>query len=122
MFELTINGTVFKFRFGIGFVREMNKRVQRPIDGIPDVKDEVGLRYAVANLYEGDVLALIDVLDTANKTEEPRITRQMLEKYIEDERTNIDELFEKVLDFLKTANATKKAVAFVEKVAQQQQA
>ena len=34
MMELTINGTVYEFNFGMGFLREINKRVQTPVDGL----------------------------------------------------------------------------------------
>lgn len=38
MFELTINDTVYQFNFGMGFMREINKRVSAPVDGLKDVK------------------------------------------------------------------------------------
>lgn len=108
MFELTIKGTVYQFNFGIGFVREINKTLQKPADGIPDVKEDIGLAYTVGQIVDGDVLALVDVLDVANKNKEPRLTRQEIEDYIDDENTDIDELFEVVLNFFKTSNATRK--------------
>ena len=55
--------------------------------------------------------ALVDVLDMANKNNEPRVTRDLLDTYIDDEETDIDALFDKVLDFLEKTNATKKVVA-----------
>lgn len=44
MFELTINDAVYQFNFGMGFLRELNKRVSTPVDGLPDVKKNIGLR------------------------------------------------------------------------------
>lgn len=105
MFELTINEEVFKFKFGIGFMREMNKKQKRTENG---VTKEIGLQMAVAGLIDGDVEDLINILDVANKTEDLRVTRKQIEEYIEDENTDIDELFKEVLDFLSKANATKK--------------
>lgn len=115
MFELTINDVVYPFKFGVGFVREINKRVTREVEGMSS-KQEIGLQMAVAGLMDEDPIALVDILDIANKTEKPRVTRNALDSYIEDESTDIEALFKEVLDFLKTANATKKMVANILKV------
>lgn len=108
MFELTINNQVYPFNLGLGFLREMNKKASQPVDGVPGMKKSIGLRYSVAAVMDGDVEALIDVLNVANKGMDPRLTKAELEAYIEDDDTDIDRLFEDVLDFLKKANATKK--------------
>ncbi len=110
MFELTINEQVYQFNFGIGFVKEINKMVSVPIEGMQGVKRDTGLRYKVACFIDGDVEALIDILDIANKGRDLRITHAALEGYIEDESTDIDQLFDKVMDFLRKANCTKKVV------------
>ena len=65
--ELTINGQVYQFNFGMGFMREMNKKVSMPVDGVKDAKKNIGLRYAVAGIMDGDVEALEDLLLVANK-------------------------------------------------------
>ena len=111
MLELTINGQVYEFQFGMGFMREINKKIGTPVDGLPDVKKNIGLQYMVAGVIDGDIEALVDVLDVANKGKTPRVTRMLLDEYIDNEETDIDALFESVLDFLKRANATKKTVA-----------
>lgn len=108
MFELTINGEVYQFKFGMGFVREINKTAQIPVPGVPGASQEVGLALAVTKLLDGDVVALADVLELANKGFTPRVTKALVEEYIDDETTNIDELFDTVADFLERANATKK--------------
>lgn len=108
MFELTINNEVYQFHFGMGFLREVNKKLSKPIDGVKDGKQNIGLQYTVAGIIDGDLETLVDVLDTANKDQKPRITRAALDAYIEDENTDIDALFDDVLGFLKSANATKK--------------
>ena len=111
MMELTINGTVYEFNFGMGFLREINKRVQTPVDGLKGVDKNIGLQFTVASIIDGDVEALVDALDIANKGMNPRLTRQALDAYIDDADTDIDGLFAMVLDFLSKANATKKTVA-----------
>lgn len=110
MLEITIDGVVYSFNFGMGFMREINKKVGTPVDGLPDVKKNIGLQYYVAGVLDFDVEALVDILDIANKGQNPRVTRALLDAYIDDSETDIDRLFEDVLDFLKSANATKKTV------------
>lgn len=111
MFELTINEKVYSFNFGMGFLREINKTVKAPVDGLKDIDKSIGLRYNIAGIIDGDLEALCIVLDTANMGYSPRITKKELDAYIDDENTDIDELFKMVLDFLSNANATKKTVA-----------
>ena len=118
MFELTIENEVYQFNAGMGFVKEINKTVQMPVDGAPSVKQNAGVRYKIGQLLDGDVEALVDVLDVANKGQSLRATRTLLEKYIEDESTDIDKLFEDVLDFLSNANCTKKVVRELREVAE----
>lgn len=110
MFELTIDEKVYQFNFGMGFLREINKRVNVPVDGLPGVKENVGLRYAVGMLLVNDLETLVDVLDTANKGFNPRVTREKLDSYIDNAETDIDALFKDVLDFLENANATRRTV------------
>ena len=111
MLEIIINDTVYQFNFGMGFMREINKKVGTPVDGLPDVKKNIGLQYYVAGVIDGDIEALVEVLDIANKSQNPRVTRSLLDSHIDDANTDVDRLFEDVLDFLKNANATKKVVA-----------
>lgn len=109
MFELTINNTVYQFNFGFGFLRDINK-TYKSLDEKTKQERELGLQYNIASLIDGDVEAIVTILDIANKGCDPRITRQDIEKYIEDENTNIDDLFDTVMDFLSKANCTKKEV------------
>jgi hypothetical protein len=108
MFELTINNTVYQFNFGMGFLRELDPTVTKPIDGIHGKVQNLGVQYAVAGIIDGDVLTLADVLIRANKGQNPRLTQAEIESYIENENTDVDALFGEVLGFLKTANVTKK--------------
>lgn len=108
MFELTMNGQVVQLNFGMGFLREMNKKVSVPVDGMPNVKQDVGCRYNIAKILDGDVEALVDVIDAGNKGCTPRVTRAAIDAFVDDEETNIDQVFDSVLGFLEKANATKK--------------
>ncbi len=108
MMELTIDGQVYQFNFGMGFLREANKRVSMPVEGMNGMKKDVGARYLIAQVLDGEVDSLVDLLDIANKGQNPRVTKALLDSYIDDPETNIDELFEKTKDFLSKANATRK--------------
>ena len=111
MLELEIGGKVYGFKFGIGFVREINAKMTKPMDGVPGQKQEIGLNYYIGAMFDEDPQALVEVLATANKTEKERVTRKELDEFIDDENTDIEKVFEDVRFFLKTANATKKATA-----------
>mgnify|MGYP002797765804 CR=1 FL=1 len=107
MMELTIDGQVYQFNFGMGFLREINKKVEVSIQG-SSTKKNAGLQYAVAGVIDGDLEDLVNVLNAANKGQKPRVTQQKLDDYIDQEDTDVEALFDKVLDFLKKNNATKK--------------
>lgn len=108
MYELTIGGQVYPFKFGIGFMREIDQKQKKTENGITK---NIGLQMSIAGVIDGDIEDLINILDIANKTEEPRITRSVIEAHIENDDTDIDALFKEVLDFLKRANVTKKKTA-----------
>lgn len=120
MYELEMNGQMVPFNFGMGFLREINKKVSVPVEGMPGVKRDIGLRYSVSKLLDGDTEALVEVLDTANKGCDPRITRNLLDQFVDDADTDIDEVFEKVLGFLKKANATRKAALAVQEAVEKE--
>lgn len=111
MMELTINGQVYQFNFGMGFLRDANKMVSTTVDGIKDVKKDIGARYMIARVIDGEPDALVDLLDVANKGQNPRVTKALLDAYIDDPNTDVDALFDDTLDFLGKTNATKKMMA-----------
>ena len=97
MFELTIRDTVYNFRFGMSFVREIDKtKTQKNDNG---VEQNVGLQYAVAALIDQDPVDVVTILDIANKTEKPRVSRGILDEYIECEDTDFEGLCNEILDF-----------------------
>lgn len=109
MFELTINETVYQFNFGMGFLRDIDPTVTKPLDdGVKGKVQNLGLRYAVGGIIDNDLDVLSDVLIRANKGCTPRLTQKELDAHIENEDTDIDGLFDAVLGFLKTANISKK--------------
>jgi hypothetical protein len=122
MFELTINDAVYQFRFGMGFMKEINSTVSTPIDGLKNVEKSIGLNYHVAALIDGDLESLEKILIAANKGMNPRVTAPLLDSYIDDENTDVDALIKEVLDFLRKSNATRSAVATLEAAVEKQKA
>ena len=115
MMELTIDGAVYNFKFGMGFLREANKMTKIPVQGMPGTTKEVGARYLIARVViDQEPDALVDLLDLANKGENPRVTKALLDSYIDSEEVDIDALMEETKDFLSKANATKKIVKAIE--------
>lgn len=122
--ELEINGAAYSFSFGMGFLKEVNKRKEyREKTEIGELVKHMGVRVVYASLIDEDIEVLEDVLLTANKGMSPRLTAQALEAYIDDENTDIDALFEMTRDFLSKSNACKKEVqAFQKRMAEAQAA
>lgn len=111
--EIQHNDKIYSFRFGIGFLKEINKRFKEmPAMG---VSVETGFKWQVARMLDGDMSALEDILFTANKTEKPRITLNDLDDYLDDESTDIKALVEEVNDFLLQSNACKELANQVNK-------
>ncbi|MBQ1569847.1 MAG: hypothetical protein IIZ78_01885 [Clostridiales bacterium] len=105
-FEIEMNGTMYAFNFGMGFLKAINSRATEKVPN-SNYSVNVGAKYLMAQVMSDDVEALCDVLMTANKGETPRLTQKELETYIEDETTDIEALFAQVVDFFGKANATK---------------
>lgn len=108
MMELTINGDVYGFNFGFGFMRELDDKVQIPVDDIPGKKEKIGMRYEILQMLNGSVTSLVNILCAANKGQNPRLTRGAIEEFLEGPDVDIDVIFDDVKDFLLKANVTKK--------------
>jgi hypothetical protein len=108
MFELTINDKVYSFNFGIGFLRDIDPTVTKPMDGIKGKVQNMGLQYAVGGVMDCNVIEIADVLLRANKGFEPRLTQKEVEAWLDSPEVDIEELSKTLLDFFKNSNATKK--------------
>lgn len=103
--ELVINGESYKLNFGMGFVRKIQPKHKQEVNG---EKVDNGLQTAIAMVIDGDLEYLEEVLLLANEKQQPRLTQAILDLYIEDEKTDIDELFDMVLGFFEMSNCTKR--------------
>lgn len=108
MFTLEINEKEYNFSFGMGFVRDINETVKTPVEGVPGVFTKRGLNYAIGSIIDGDIEVLEDVLLMASKSAptSDKLTRKELDAHLESPETDIDALFEKVLDFFDKSNCT----------------
>lgn len=122
MYELTIRDQVYQFNFGMGFLREINKLYGTPVDGIPDAKKNVGLRFLLAGLFDGELEDLSKILIAANKAQTPRLTEKEFDYYIDHECEDVEALFAEVIDFLKNVNATKKTMAELQEMVDEEKA
>ena len=116
-FEIEMNGTMYAFNFGMGFLKTINSRATEKVPN-SNYSVNVGAKYLMAQVMSDDVEALCDVLMTANKGENPRLTQKELESYIEDETTDIEALFAQVVDFFGKANATKMVYKEIQSIAE----
>lgn len=106
--ELEIKGKVYSFKFGVGFLKEINSRYKEFVQ--VGVQLPVGFKYMVARMLDEDVEAIEDILITANKTEKDRVPKKDLDEYLESDDTDLHELSLKIRDFLSTANVCKKSM------------
>ena len=113
MYDIEVDGTSYPLKFGMAFLRSMDNRVLAPIEGSAGQTKGIGFRQAVVDLIDSRPDTLVEVIYTANKTEKPKMNKHDLEAYLEDDDTDIDALFEQVLDFLEGSNVTRRATTEV---------
>ena len=101
--ELTINGKQYVFIFGYRFIKELNKKNEVTERGMTL---KAGLDNALMNFFSGDIETLVEMLKTANATENPRVSEKGIVEWIEE--NGIDMLFDLVLEELKKSEFTKK--------------
>ena len=116
--ELEINGKTYSFKFGMGFLLDINKTYEVESVGRKN-KEKAGLAFNVSGILDKNPESLLIILEIANKTETPRISRSEIMAYIESEDTDIDGLFDEVLDFLSRANCTKNMTLKIQKAAKE---
>ena len=106
--EIETNGEIYQLVAGFGFLHEVNKKVTVDVPNTGK-KKEVGLKFMVASIIDGDIDALADCIFYMNVGQTPRLKKADVENYLEDV-DDIDKVFEDVINFLSQANACKKEV------------
>lgn len=114
---LNINGNDYELHFGIGFVRELDKKYFAQQAGI---KFGIGIETKVPMLLTGDVLTLAEFIYLGTSTSKKRPTVQEIDQFM-DSTTDIEGLFDEVIEQLKKQNATKiKMKEFQERLNQEE--
>lgn len=106
--EIEVNGEIYQLVAGFGFLHEVNKKVAIDVPST-GTKKEVGLKFMVARIIDGDIDALVDCIFYMNSGQSPRLKKQQIESYLEDVE-DIDKVFEDVINFLSHANVCRKEV------------
>ena len=106
--EIEVNGEIYQLVAGFGFLHEVNKKLSIDVPNT-GTKKEVGLKYMVASIIDGDIDALADCIFYMNIGQSPRLKKAQVESYLEDVE-DIDKVFEDVINFLSQGNACKKEV------------
>lgn len=106
--EIEVNGEIYQLVAGFGFLHEVNKKLAIDVQST-ETKKEIGLKYMVASIIEGDIDALVDCIFYMNSGQSPRLKKTQIESYLEDVE-DIDKVFEDVINFLSHANVCRKEV------------
>lgn len=109
MTSIEINGTNYPLKFGLGFVRSINKKYKTQAEEAEISGEDAGLTYALgAVVLDKSVTTLIDtILEAAKTVDNNQLTRDGLVEWIESDDMDINKLFEDVEDFFATANFCK---------------
>lgn len=111
---LNIGGKDYTLRFGIGFLREMNKLHSVEMEGM---KTGYGaMTMFNAGRAMNDPLALIDLIKSATVTEAQKPSNEAIEKFLEDLiiEEKYDQTIEEIMNELKASPLLKKAMNLAE--------
>ncbi|MBO0456284.1 tail assembly chaperone [Enterococcus hulanensis] len=116
--KLKIKNKNYSFKFGVKFVREIDKSMPVKRD---DMEFGLGLSAKILpELQSGNINTLSKVLYIASRTETPSLTQDEIDDYVDDVE-DIEGLFDEVMKDLGESNAGKLAVANLEKELKKQQ-
>lgn len=116
--KLKIKNKNYTFKFGVKFVREIDKSMPVKRD---DMEFGLGLSAKILpELQSGNINTLSKVLYIASRTETPSLTQDEIDDYVDDVE-DIEGLFDEVMKDLGESNAGKLAVANLEKELKKQQ-
>ena len=110
MFTKEINGRIYSFKFGIGFVHDIDKQVI--IKGEDGQQNKRGLVYALAGIMDQDPDKFIDCLLIGNKysSDETKLTRDQIVEWMESDEFDFEQECKELMDFFENANFTKRKV------------
>ena len=107
MYTKEINGKLCDFNFGLGFVRDIDKRTV--VDGEDKQKHKMGLTYAIAGLMDCDCEALIDCLAIGSKyAPGDTLDKKDIETWMDSKDFDLVKECEELLDFFGKCSFTRK--------------
>lgn len=109
---LTINGTDYRVKFGVGFIRELDKKYYTA-NQTGTVKYGLGLETQIPLLLTNDIVTLAEFLYLGTCAEEKRPTQAEVDAYIDGD-DDVEALFTEVIEELRTSNATRIKVGELE--------
>lgn len=102
---LAINGIDYRVKFGVGFIRELDKKYYTE-NKTGTVKYGLGIETQVPLLLTNDIVTLAEFLYLGTCAEEKRPTQKEIDDYI-DNAEDIEALFAEVIEELRKSNATR---------------
>ena len=105
--KLKVGSKNYDLNFGVGFVRNLDNYYGMSVQGM---SFGMGLTKALSGLRVYDPASLSEVLYIATWADATRPTQEAIDRVLEDDNTDIEKLFDGVMNELATANATKIAV------------
>lgn len=102
---LAINGTDYRVKFGVGFIRELDKKYYTE-NKTGTVKYGLGIETQVPLLLTNDIVTLAEFLHLGTCAEKKRPTQEEIDDYI-DNAEDIEALFAEVIEELRKSNATR---------------
>lgn len=113
MMTLDINGKECELNFGIGFIRDLDKKYF--VQSKSGMKFGNGLEIKTPLLLVGDVVTLAEFIHMGTaRMDKRRPSMQEIDDFI-DRAEDIDEVFREVIDELKKSNACKRKFQDMEK-------
>lgn len=101
--QLTINEKTYNVKFGVKFVRELDKAYPIEQQGL---KFGMALSAKIPELYAKNIASLADIIYYGTVTESPRPSLNDVETYVE-ECEDLEKLFDDVIQELSESNAGK---------------
>ncbi|MBE6005590.1 MAG: hypothetical protein E7238_00200 [Sarcina sp.] len=121
MYSKEIDGKIYNFKFGIGFVRDIDKT--KTVKGDDGNQQPAGLTYAIAGLMDGDFEKLIDCLLYGNKyADGDKLNRATIEAWLESDGVDLEQECKDLLDFFETSNFTRRKTSDLKEAAEKNRA
>lgn len=105
--QIQINGNAVNVRFGVRFVRELDKLYPLELKGM---KLGMVLSMKIPEILGGDIASLSDIIYAGTVLENNRPSQSDVDEFIENHE-DIDKLFDDVINELEQSNAGKRILA-----------